>query len=197
MPKGVPLTEVQIQQQRRMIYKAAIQLFQQKGFYETSMREIATAAKVGKSTLYDYFKSKDEILVSYFITEILDLKKRAEEICLQELSSTEKIQRIMKMHLAYLLSQKQTFLRLSLEAQRLPLESQDQIQAVRHSYQDMIRALVEEGVGRGEFRPVNPLITARSIMALLSIVTYTARPTGTPEEMLDQVMSILFTGIQA
>lgn len=197
MPKGIPLTPEQLEQQRAKIYDAALRLFQEKGFYETSMREIAAGANLGKSTLYDYFKSKDEILVSYFIDQILDLQQRAEDICRQDLSVSEKIRRIMQMHLSYLLTHKNTFLRLSLEAQRLSLESQEQIQVARHAYQDLIRALVEEGTRTGEFRPVDPLFTARSIMALLSIVTYTARPTGTPEEMLNQAISILFTGIRA
>ncbi len=197
MPKGIPLTPEQLQQQRALICEAALRLFQEKGYYETSMREIAAVANVGKSTLYDYFKSKDEILVSYFIDQILDLTKRAEDICRQNTTIGEKIRRIMQMHLSYLLEHKHTFLRLSLEAQRLSMESQDQIQVVRHTYQDLIRALIEEGIRTGEFRPVDPLFAARSIMSLLSIVTYSARPTGTPEEMLEQAISILFSGIQA
>ena len=52
----------------------------EKGFTETSMREIAKAAGVGKSTLYDYYKSKDEIMVSYFAEEIKKITVRAEEI---------------------------------------------------------------------------------------------------------------------
>ena len=64
MPKGIPLTEAQQMRRRKEISDASIHLFLDKGFNETSMREIAKAAGVGKSTLYDYFKSKDEILIS-------------------------------------------------------------------------------------------------------------------------------------
>lgn len=197
MPKGIPLTEEDHQRRRKEIFDASVHLFLEKGFQETSMREIARAAGVGKSTLYDYFKSKDEILVSYFGDEIQKITQAAQEIIRQNSSVSEKLKNVMRMHLGYLVDNKQTFLILSLEAQRLSAESQEQIQKNRHDYQDMLRALIETGIQKGEFRSTNPLFAARSIFSLLSIAVFTSRPTGTPEEMLDQALGIFFQGIQA
>jgi AcrR family transcriptional regulator len=161
------------------------------------MREIARAANVGKSTLYDYYKSKDEILISYFSDEIIKITGRAQEIIQQNHGVTEKLKKIMLMHMKYLVENKHTFLKLSVEAQRLSLESQEQIQVKRHSYQDMLRTLIEEGIRIGEFRSVNPLLAARSIFNLLTTAVFTSRPTGSPEEMLEDVLDIFFAGIQA
>jgi AcrR family transcriptional regulator len=197
MPKGIPLTDEEQLRRRKEIFDASLHLFLEKGFTETSMREIAKAAGVGKSTLYDYYKSKDEIMVSYFESEIKKITVRAEEIIEQDLTIAEKLRKIMQMHLGYLVDSRQTFLKLSLEAQRLSADSQEQVQLHRHAYQDMLRALIEEGIRRGEFRPVNPLFAARSIFSLLSIAVFTTRPTGTPEEMLEQALGILFEGIRA
>jgi len=63
MPKGIPLTEAEQIRRRHEIFDASVKLFLKNGFQETSMREIAETAGIGKSTLYDYFKTKDEILV--------------------------------------------------------------------------------------------------------------------------------------
>ena len=71
MPKGIPLTDEEQLRRRKQIFTASVHLFLEKGFNETSIREIAVAAGIGKSTLYDYYKSKDEILVSYFANEIV------------------------------------------------------------------------------------------------------------------------------
>lgn len=197
MPKGIPLTEEQLHSRRKEIFDAAIKLFLKQGFYETSMREVAAAAQVGKSTLYDYFPSKEEIIIAYFTTEIQKITKEAQQIVQQDLSISEKVRRIVRMHLGYLVQSRQIFLKLSIEAQRLSLDSQNRIQVARHAYQDMLRELIEEGIRHGEFRPVNSLFAARSIFTLLSTVVYTTRPTGTPEEMLEEALGILFTGIQA
>ena len=60
MPKGIPLTDLELASRRQEIAHIAMQLFIKQGFSETSMREIGDAAGVGKSTLYDYFPSKDD-----------------------------------------------------------------------------------------------------------------------------------------
>ena len=197
MPKGVPLTEEEQQRRRKEIFEASLQLILEKGFTETSMREIAQAADVGKSTLYDYYQSKDEILITYFSDEIENLTRRAQIISQQDHGVTKKLKKIMFMHMHYLVENKHTFLKLSVEAQRLSLESQEKIQAKRHEYQDMLRALIEEGVRAGEFRSVNALLAARSIFNLLATAIFTSRPTGTPEEMLEDVFDIFFDGLRA
>jgi AcrR family transcriptional regulator len=197
MPKGIPLTEEEQQRRRKEIFDASAHLFLDNGFHETTMREIADAAGIGKSTLYDYFKSKDDIMISYFENELQQITDRAQEIMNQEQSIVEKLKKIMQMHLEYLVDNKNFYLKLTVEAQRLSIQSQQRIQTRRHAYQDMLRNLIEEGTRLGELRPVNPLLAARSIFTLLSTAVFTSRPTGTPEEMLEDAIVIFFEGIQA
>jgi hypothetical protein len=47
---------------KERIFGSAIELFAQKGFDATSMREIAEAVGIKKASMYSHFKSKDEIL---------------------------------------------------------------------------------------------------------------------------------------
>jgi len=58
------------QQTRKAIIDAAIGLFTEKGFEQTSMDELARAAGVGKGTIYGYFKAKEEIFLAYCEAEI-------------------------------------------------------------------------------------------------------------------------------
>lgn len=48
-------------QKRQGILNSARALFKDKGFHNTKMVDIATAAGVGKGTLYEYFKNKQDI----------------------------------------------------------------------------------------------------------------------------------------
>ena len=197
MPKGIPITEEELTRRRSEIANTAVQIFTEKGFSETSMREIAEAAGVGKSTIYDYFPSKDEILINFIGEATRQLTVWAEEILAQDLSTAEKIRRIMCKHLEHLLANKQQFLKVTLEAQRLSTDSQKRIQRHRHDYQDLMCDLVQEGIKSSEFRPVNPLLTVRVMLTLLSSAVYTTRPTGSPEEMLLDTLDILFKGMEA
>jgi len=197
MPKGIPLTEEEIDRRRHEIFAASVHLFLEKGFRETSMREIAAAAEMGKSSLYDYFKTKDEILLWGVEDQIQDLTVAAQEIVDQPVSAMERLRQIMKLHLDYLVSNKEFYLKLSFEVQRLAIESQQRIQVKRHAYQDMIRRLIDEGIQEGAFRPVNALLVSRTLITALTPAVYTSRPTGTPQQMLDEAFDIILKGIQA
>jgi TetR/AcrR family transcriptional regulator, cholesterol catabolism regulator len=195
MPKGIPLTEENQSLRRHEIFDASVSLFLGKGFHETSMQEIARAAGIGKSTLYDYFTTKDEILLSYVEDAIFDLTERANQIASQDLPAAERLRQVLHAHLDYLVANKDLYIKLTFEVQRLALESQQRIQATRHAYQDLIRGLVEEAVREGSFRPINSLLAARTILALLTPVVFTTRPTGTTEQMMDEALDIFYYGV--
>jgi AcrR family transcriptional regulator len=83
------------------IAKVAAKLFNEKGYLETSMDDISTAAKLSKGGIYHYFSSKNEIL--YFISTnfmgllLKDLRQEMEEIE----DDFEKIQFIISRHIGF------------------------------------------------------------------------------------------------
>lgn len=52
---------------RQCIIREAIRLFSARGFDAPTIEEIASAAQVGKGTVYNYFSSKEEILVAFLV----------------------------------------------------------------------------------------------------------------------------------
>ena len=197
MPKGIPLTEEELNRRRHEIFGATVNLFLEKGFRETSMREIAEAAGMGKSSLYDYFKTKDDILLWAVEDEILDVTAAAQEIVSQPVPALERLRQVMKTDLDFLVSSKEFYLKLSFEVQRLTIESQKRIQVLRHAYQDLIRQLIDEGIREGSFRRIDSLMVTRLLITALTPTVFTSRPTGTPQEMLDEAFDVIMKGIQA
>ncbi len=197
MPKGIPLTKEEQEKRRHEIFHQVVPIVSKKGFYETPMREIADAAGLGKSTLYDYFKTKDEILIYFFEDQLRDMTQEAQRIALQNLSADKRLRQITEKYLESLQANKSLFLRLMQESQRLKLESQKQVQLKRHAYQDLIRALIDEGIREGVFRKVNSLLAARLLISSISSAVYGSRSTGTPQEMLQETLDIFFKGIEA
>ena len=196
MPKGIPLTEEEQAKRRHEIFHQVVNIFLKKGFQETSMREIAEAAGLGKSTLYDYFKTKDEILVYFFEDQLNDLTEEAQKIAMQNKSADKRLRQIMQMHLEFLQANKNLFMKLSLEAQRLKLESQKQIQEKRHAYQDLIRALIDEGIREGAFRKVDSLLAARILITSMAPAVFTSRPSSASQEVVKETLGIFFKGIE-
>jgi len=196
MPKGIPLTEEEQAKRRHKIFRSVVNIFLEKGFQETSMREIAEMAGLGKSTLYDYFKTKDDILLYFFEDQINELTDAAQQIAVQNIPADERLEQITQIHMELLQANKSLFLKMSLEAQRLKPESQKQIQEKRHAYQDLIRALIDEGIREGVFRKVDSLLAARILITSMAPVVFTSRPTGTPQQMVKETMEIFFKGLQ-
>lgn len=49
------------------IYAAAVQVFAEKGYANTTVQDIARAAGVGKGTIYQYVKSKEDLFYEVFL----------------------------------------------------------------------------------------------------------------------------------
>ncbi|ALC82615.1 MULTISPECIES: TetR/AcrR family transcriptional regulator [Bacillus] len=56
------LRQIQAEETRNKLLTAALKLFSQKGFKESTVKEIGKAAGVTDGLIYHYFKSKDELL---------------------------------------------------------------------------------------------------------------------------------------
>ncbi|MBE9530214.1 MAG: TetR/AcrR family transcriptional regulator, partial [Proteobacteria bacterium] len=53
-------------EKKNQIIEAAAQIFAKNGFSGTIMAEIAHCAGIGKGTIYEYFKSKEELFFAVF-----------------------------------------------------------------------------------------------------------------------------------
>jgi AcrR family transcriptional regulator len=57
-----------VSKRRTQIMTAAIDLFRRKGYQKTTIREICEVSKVNRGSFYDYFESKEDILVYIYKT---------------------------------------------------------------------------------------------------------------------------------
>ncbi len=59
-----------VAKRREQILKAALDLFRKHGYHATSMRTICEKSRVNRASIYDYFKSKADILI-YIYTQMM------------------------------------------------------------------------------------------------------------------------------
>ena len=118
MPKGIPLSEEVQASRRHEIFHRVVNVFVKKGFHKTSVLEIAETAGLGKSTSYDYFKTKDEILIYLFEDHLNDMTEEAQRIVMQNLTADKHLCQIMELYLESLQANKYLFLKLIQESQQ-------------------------------------------------------------------------------
>ncbi len=78
--KNMPRTEEQFEEirekRKKLILETALELFANEGYHNTSISRIANEAKISKGLLYNYFKSKEELLneiLSFGIDEFVNV----------------------------------------------------------------------------------------------------------------------------
>lgn len=84
------------------IISAATSLFSRFGLEKTTMEDIAKAAKKGKSSLYYYFKNKEEVFAEVIKKEIAGLKTAIIEAIEKEDDPYNKFRKFVDARLNYL-----------------------------------------------------------------------------------------------
>lgn len=67
------------QQQKKQILEAAKISFQQHGYFKTSMDDIAKQAGKSRTTVYKYYKNKDQVFEDYLLLEIQEIVNAADQ----------------------------------------------------------------------------------------------------------------------
>ncbi len=159
------------------------------------MREIAVLANMGKSSLYDFFKTKDEIVVYAVEKKIEETIQKVHRIIADESSPEQCLRKIMLNHLGVPKQYRTVLMWLNTESDYLEEEYRKRLKAARYAYQDIIKSVIENGVTAGIFRKTNADLMARLLINSVIAIIYTSRPSASPEKMLDETMNIFLHGI--
>ena len=83
---------------KREIARSALMLFSKQGYHESSFSDIASACRLSRSNIYNYFKNKDEIF-HYAVVELLNSITQNIELKAHQDSLTlaQKLQRIYQL----------------------------------------------------------------------------------------------------
>lgn len=72
---------------RRRIYESALKLFREKGFEQTTMRDIAASAGVALGAAYYYFSAKEAIVLAFY----QEMQESSQESILEAMSRHKKL----------------------------------------------------------------------------------------------------------
>ena len=82
----------------KQIIDAAIRVFARTGYYNSRVSDIAREAGIASGTIYLYFKTKDDILVSLFRDKMAEWVAFAREQIGRELDPIAKLRRLVALH---------------------------------------------------------------------------------------------------
>jgi len=153
---------------RARILQAAVRVFAKKGFHATRVSEVAKAAGVADGTIYLYFESKDQLLVSLFEDRVTRLLAFLDEEIPKLPDPASRLRRIIEIQLG-LLEGERDLAEVITVIIRQSTKLLREFAAPRFlAYLDAIARVVAEGQASGVFRDdVSPHLVARAVFGSL------------------------------
>jgi len=184
----------------QQVRAAALRLFRDKGYHATSMRDIAAEVGINKGSLYSYIRSKEDLLIPFFERAMGLLLAEIEAISANEsLTATERLKRAIKAHILNVTENLDILTVYLSEWRQLRADSLSTVRQQRERYAALFLAIVEAGVNRGEFRAIDPRISA---LGMIGMCNYLFRWYGPdcrlrPEQIADELTDMLLHGVLA
>jgi TetR/AcrR family transcriptional regulator len=140
------------------ILDSAEKLFVEKGYTGTSINDIAEEADFSRTSIYQYFTSKEEIYLHILERYTEPLTERLQQATADALTVSAKIRAFLD-ELRKMKREKSNFFELYFIQRhqvepRLPRELRSRLNAKRRRLQNVFREFYREGVERGEVRDI-------------------------------------------
>lgn len=168
------LKERQRQEREALILQVAEEVLVEKGYYETSIDEIASRVGIAKGTVYLHFPSKEDLVFAIVVREIKQLMAEIEEIAGTEGSAQSKLERILLRLYGNFVKRMQllsgTF--HSIAPHQLK-EHGKRMMELWEEAAGSIRVIVEQGKAAGEFTlDIPTVVMVSAFFSLLSPGSY-------------------------
>lgn len=157
---------------RRRIIDAAVEVFADKGFFGARVSEIAERAGVADGTIYLYFKSKDEILISLFEEKMAEILERFVNMLSEVHDTEEKMRRYIIEHLTLVAEQPRLMQVLTVELRQSARFMKDYAPHAFAKYLALVGSILEEGQKKGVFRKnLEPSIFRRALFGAIDEIS--------------------------
>ncbi len=186
---------------RQRLLSAATDLFTQRGYAATTVREIVGAAGVTKPVLYYYFRNKEGIYLELMREAFTRLDELIDGSQGDPGSATQKLLRLCdRTYTLFMENVKVARVMYSIyygPQQGAPFFDFD---AYHLKFQAAVRGLIQEGIRKGEFRKGNPEDMTWAILGAVNVAMevhlgHTELELG--REGLARVLNLIFQGISA
>lgn len=186
------------EKKRERIITAAGTVFGRYGFKDTRMDKIAAEAGMGKSSLYYYFISKEELFEAV-------VEREAEHLKYEIIKATRDITDPYKRMKTYVIARMKAFndsINLYTAVKTNYLDHLPFIDKVRTKYDKeemkMVESILKDGVRNNRFKLVNTELATIAIVTAIKGLEYNIiirNGSGNMEQKVEQLLMFLFYGI--
>ena len=148
----------------QQIIDAAVRVFARTGFFNSRVSDIAREAGIASGTIYLYFKTKDEILVTLFREKMAGFVSTLRKEIAGEPDAPAKLRRLVRLHFETLEARPELAEVVQLELRQGQKFFRGACAQEISAYFDLIGSVLEEGVAAGVFRAELPVKIATKML---------------------------------
>lgn len=184
MFKSSPRREREHQQHIKHILNMAESIFAERGFFRTTMHQIALKAEFALGTIYSYFGSKKQLYEKVIETKVNELVAFVSKEMADARSVQGQIKKFISAKMTFL-HENWSFLRLYLGQVDVPRIDVDHIlpEAVREKYDSMLRdltAVMWRGIQQGLLKPLDAKLIAKTLDGFTNAFALSHLGSGAP-----------------
>jgi len=170
---------------RQAIEAAASELFRERGYAATSVRDIARALDIQGASLYSHVTSKEDVLWAIVDRAASAFEAAADDALASDGGPRVRLAALVRAHVAIVTADPELVSVFVREWRHLSPDRRDAILARRDAYERRVRDLIAEGVVRGELGERDPVLAAAFLLtALNGIATWYRRAGRLDPEMI-------------
>jgi AcrR family transcriptional regulator len=159
------------------ILHAALRAFREKGYYATTLDDIAERLDIRKTALYHYFPDKEAILYQCHRESLAEVDRFVKEARQRFTTADEQLRYIIQEHVQ-VMTETLEGSPLAFEVTALSGERQQEIIRARDRYERGLRKIIEQGIRDDEFRSVNSKIAVFAILGAINWIARWYQPEG-------------------
>ena len=148
-----PISPVEREARRRELLESALRTFAATGFARSTTKAIAAGAGVAEGTIYLYFRSKDDLLLTAFRERVAEFAAEIETRAAEPLPFRERLGRLVEMQFDNVERDPALARLLLLEARQSAEFYTEPIREALHAYETALEALLRAGIEEGAVRP--------------------------------------------
>src|SRR5215831_12111493 len=153
---------------RDAILRAAIDVFAERGYFNAQVADVARAAGVAAGTVYLYFRSKDDLLVSIFERSMKVALEEGRALIAKTADPRERLRRFARLHLGRLGRDRNLAIVFQVELRQSTKFMERFSSTLLRDYPGMIREAIEHGQHTGQFRAdINATAAAKMLFGAL------------------------------
>jgi AcrR family transcriptional regulator len=166
--------------QRRIneILRVAAEVLSEKGYYNTSLEEIADRLDLAKASLYHYFDSKESLLTACLGTVADESISRLTAIASGAGSASERLRGLIIEQLRIITVEYPELARLFLAHLEWPATVRERISEWHTRHDAIIKGVIEEGVKSGELGDIDISVVRHNLTGALNFVPFWFHPDG-------------------